>query len=198
MYSLCVTGSIATGKSTFVRSLAESDIHVELFDADLEVHQLYKSKVFLAELQEHFGSKVLTDGEVDKNYLRNEVFQNEDLKKKLESLIHPRIRNLWLNAKQSALKSQVSLFVSDIPLYFENKNDYIFDGILTVACSYETQLQRLLKRSKLDPSLAKRIISSQLEIDEKMKLSDFVIWNEGDLNSFQLQSETLINHINNV
>ncbi|MDA0813187.1 MAG: dephospho-CoA kinase [Verrucomicrobia bacterium] len=192
MITLVVTGGIATGKSAFCRALLRiSAGSSRLFDCDQCVHGLLTTEPIIARLTEVFGENVLDQrGQIDRVKLRDIVFSDASLKSLLEGIIHPEVRRFCRSARNEALaSSDVSLFVADVPLFYENGFPIENDMTVVVATTRTTQLKRLLNRSPLDSKTAEHIIDAQLPISRKVELADIVMWNGGELSSMDRQIE---------
>ena len=194
MKSFGLTGGIATGKSTVVKIMMLADPSIVVFDADACVHELYKDKDVLVRVRDLLGDESLTkQGGLNKDYLRDVLFSDENLKKELENMIHPMVRKECLALQQEAMHSHsASFFVADIPLLFESGFDFGQEANLVVAVSRETQVQRLKMRSGLDDATVYAILEAQLPISYKEKCADVVLWNEGPKSVLEAQVKRFI------
>lgn len=194
MKSFGLTGGIATGKSTAAKMMQEADPELVLFDADACVHELYNDPSVLAGIEELFGGDALAaDGELNRAYVREVIFSDDGLKKKLQDFIHPRVRKECLAQQAEALHSgRASFFVADVPLLFEGGFDFGQEANLVVAVSRKTQVQRLKMRSGLDDATVYAILAAQLPISHKEKCADVVLWNEGPKTVLEAQVNRFI------
>ena len=195
---LIVTGGIGTGKSAFVAALREEMPSLALHDADRTVHRLYGDPDVREELAAEFGASVLTgEADVDRAAIRKAVFTEPSKRARLEAILHPRVRAACQAAWNAAQAGAASLFVADIPLFFEGgqwKPDPSI-RVLVVACSPRTQRDRLAARNPFDKDAIERIISSQADLAAKMAAADFVVWNEGGLQALRRQAASLVDHL---
>jgi dephospho-CoA kinase len=185
-----VTGGIGSGKSTFSKMLAEK-LGAQLFDADASARELLESD---AAVREKITAEVLAeayspDGRPDRAAIRRVVFHDPAAKKRLEAILHPRIRERWTQLAAECRQSATPLVV-EIPLLFETGAERFFDKIVTVACSRQTQLARTAARG-LPQDEAEAIIRSQFPLDQKTALADFVAWNDGTLANLENQASEL-------
>lgn len=196
MKSFGLTGGIATGKSTAVKMMQAADPDLVLFDADDCVHQLYQNQDVLREVRGMFGAESLkVDGQLNKTYLREVVFTDEEQKKRLQDFIHPKVRKECLALQAEAFHSRsASLFVADIPLLFEGGFDFGQEANLVVAVSRKTQVQRLKMRSGFGDATVYAILAAQLPISHKEKCADVVLWNEGPRTVLEAQVNRFIKH----
>jgi dephospho-CoA kinase len=186
-----LTGSIASGKSTFGLALA-SRLGAELFCADACVRSLLEDDASVAqEVRERIHSAAYTaSGSPDRSLLRSIIFSDPAKKAAIEGILHPRVREAWM-ARAGACAREQKPFVADIPLLFEAELATLFPVIVTVACSPGIQLDRLLARSGLNEEIAKKMIASQLPTDTKIAQSHHVVWNDGSFETLNLQADFL-------
>ena len=173
-----VTGGIGSGKSTFSKMLADH-LGARLFDADSAARELLESDPAVRQeiTSEIFAEAYTPDGRPDRAAIRRWVFQDPAAKARLESILHPRIRERWTQLAAECRQNATPLVV-EIPLLFETGAERFFDRIVTVACSHETQLARTAARG-LSREEAESIIRSQLPLERKTSLAHFVVWNDG-------------------
>ena len=176
-----ITGGISTGKSTFCDCLREIVPAAKYFNADRAAHELTESDAEVKRLlRDRFGAEIFsTAGDLNRAALRAIVFADAEKKSALEQILHPRIRQQWSRAAEQSRKSG-DLFLADIPLLYETGGETLCDRVVVVACSRETQLQRLMARTGLAQTEAERIVNSQMALKEKMARADHVVWNNGD------------------
>lgn len=175
-YAVGLTGGIASGKSLASRYLAD---RYAIYDADQIVHHLYRTDMELIDsIARVFGSHIVCNGEVNRNKLREIVFNDRRLLQDLNSLVHPVVGKFILNLIQSHRDNKTrGIFV--IPLLCENGWNSKLDGSLLISCSIETQIQRLLTRDGYSRLQATRIIDSQMPLGQKMELCTWILENEG-------------------
>lgn len=181
MRVMALTGGIASGKSTACRLLLDCIPKLEIFDCDAVVYRLLETDLKVAAaLSQIFGIHVLDGlGRVDRQFLRERVFQDETARFQLESILHPRVRQECLDSRETAVTRGAELFVADVPLLFEKGFDFGQTGVLVVASSRSTQIQRIKVRNGFDDSMIESILAAQLPVQEKMSRADVVFWNEG-------------------
>jgi transcription termination factor Rho len=181
MHTMALTGGIASGKSTVCRVLKEFIPNLVIFDCDISVHRMLESDSEVAAIiSESFGAQALdSQGRIDRHFLRGKVFADEAARLRLEAILHPRVKQECLDSLEKAATRGADLFVADVPLFFEKGFDFGQNGVLIVASSRSTQIQRLKARGGFEDSLIESILSAQLPVQEKMSRSDVVFWNEG-------------------
>ena len=168
---IAITGNIASGKSQVEKLLKKAGYPV--YDADIIAHDI------LNNINDFYGYDVFTDGKIDRNKLGKLVFENADLRKKLEDITHPEIMSAIINLFEKH-KEDKYIFVS-VPLLYEAGFDSIFDKVLLVSVDKNTQLKRLMSRNNFSEKEAKLRISSQIPQEEKISKADYIIENNSSL-----------------
>ncbi|KAK2955885.1 putative Dephospho-CoA kinase [Blattamonas nauphoetae] len=197
MIILGLTGGIATGKST-VSSLLQTQYPI--LDADAIVHDLYKpGRRGHKAIVKLFGTEILTaDGEIDRPKLGELIFNNATLRKKLNSCIHRFVyEDLIIGVLKYYLKG-TRCVVLDIPLLIELGwvSRLLCSKIACVHCEDSLQCQRLMARNSLTEEQARSRINSQLPLSVKMSKSDYLIDNNGSLESTKVQVAQLSDTLN--
>jgi len=192
-----LTGGIAAGKSTVARILASLGAYI--INADKIGHNiLEKNKNAYNDVIDEFGEIIAkNNGKIDRKKLGEIVFSDKDKLKKLENITHPYIIEEIKYETKEKIKDYHHL-VLDVPLLFETGLENIVDITWVVVCSYEKQIERIAKRDGLSREEAKKRIASQMETSQKVKLADFVIYNNGnkkELNNKVLRKWRKINNI---
>jgi dephospho-CoA kinase len=146
----------------------------------------------LGEIQNTFGSGVMTaDGGLRREELARIVFTDPDARRKLEAILHPRIRNAWLAQIEVWRGEGHPLAVVVIPLLYETRAEGHFDKIICAACLPPTQQERLAARGWTPAEIARRK-AAQWPVEQKMARADHVLWTEGGLESLAGQVERLM------
>jgi dephospho-CoA kinase len=189
MFIIGLTGGIGSGKSAAAKILKE--LGLKVIDLDQITHELMMpSELGYIEIKKEFGEKYIdTKGAIDRKLLREEIFSSFDLKKRIESILHPIIFE-ECNKQLNLLKHE-KYIVLVIPLLFETKN-YIslIDESLLIDCDLETQIERVIKRDSISKTLANRIIKNQMNREKKQLLADKVILNDGNINHLKTQLDS--------
>jgi dephospho-CoA kinase len=189
MFIIGLTGGIGSGKSAAAEILKE--LGLKVIDLDLITHELMRpGELGYIEIKKEFGEKYIdTKGALDRKLLRQEIFSSFDLKKRIESILHPIIFE-ECNKQLNILKHE-KYIVLVIPLLFETKN-YIslIDESLLIDCDLEAQIERVIKRDNVSKGLVNRIIKNQMNREEKQLLADKVILNDGNINHLKIQLDS--------
>lgn len=191
--SVGLTGKIATGKSSVLKILMNKGAKV--FSSDDEVNKLYQEIDFQKKIINLFGEAVLNDDlKISKAYIRNIVDDNIELKRKLESLIHPIIKERILNFLQK--NKNEKLLVVEVPLLFEAKLSNLFDYTIGVTCSLPSQINHLKQRkcNNIEQSLQ---INQTSKFDQYANKCDFLINNDGTYEELETQVNQIYQKIVN-
>jgi dephospho-CoA kinase len=174
-YVVGLTGGIAAGKSAVARRFEAHGAPVH--DADVAARVVVEpGSEGLATIVDTFGTDVLdAQGRLDRASMRRRVFADAAVKRQLEAIIHPRVRE-WL--RQQALAETAPYCLLAIPLLTENIAHYRWlDRILLVDVPEVVQLERLIARDGVDRTLAERMLAQQASRAERLALADDIIDN---------------------
>ncbi|MBL0847691.1 MULTISPECIES: dephospho-CoA kinase [Mammaliicoccus] len=191
-----LTGGIATGKSTVSKMLKERGFYI--VDADVASRKAVETgSKGLRQVEEVFGKKAILNGEMNRQYVGSIVFKDEDMRKKLNNIVHPIVREIMEEEKQLGLKKDKNV-IMDIPLLFENNLQDTVDETWLVYTTKETQIVRLKQRNQLTDEEALSRIKSQMPIEEKKEMADVIIDNNGSLVDLTQNIETLLTNNFNI
>ncbi len=177
-----LTGGVATGKSVVAAELKKLGAHI--VDADVIARKVVEPGTpTFEEVVAEFGPAVVkADGTLDRRAIADVVFSKPERLKRLNEITHPPIRKMIREEVERAGQEHPgALIVVDAALLIENGLYQEMSRVIVVTAEERTQLERLMKRSGLDAASARRIIESQMPMDEKTKLADHVIDNNGAL-----------------
>jgi dephospho-CoA kinase len=193
MPAIGITGGISTGKTTFVKCLRQLLPTAKFFDADGLARSLtHNDERVLAEIRERFGDSVFNvKGQLNRAALRAIVFFAPQKRRELEQILHPPIRQHW-SSEADKYRQSNDYFFADIPLLYETGGEKLCDRVVVVACTEETQMERLMKRTGLDRNSATAIVRAQMALPEKVKRADHVIWNNGPESVLAEQARSLV------
>ena len=181
-----ITGGVGMGKSTAAKLLRKQGVPV-LDSDDVAREVVAVGEPALTEISEIFGADFLNaQGEMDRAKMAAHIFGNDAEREKLEAIIHPRVRERWLAQMETWRADNVPLGVVVIPLLFEVGAEGEFDSVICVACTGNTQRERLRARGWDDAQIAARI-AAQMDVTEKIERADQVVWTEGDVSLLREQ-----------
>ncbi|MDZ8083319.1 MAG: dephospho-CoA kinase [Nostoc sp. DcaGUA01] len=185
-----LTGGIATGKTTVTNYLA-STYNLPILDADIYAREAVSlGSPILGAIAKRYGQEILlADGTLNRQKLGEIIFNSEDERNWVESLIHPYVRDRFLEA---ITQSSSQILVLVVPLLFEAGMTDLVTEIWVVHCSQEQQLQRLIQRNHLNQEQAEARINSQVSIAEKVARADIVLDNSSTLNVLLKQVDTAL------
>jgi dephospho-CoA kinase len=186
-----LTGGIGMGKSIAAGFFRERG--AQAVDTDELARRLVEpGQPALAEIQKVFGKSIVTPGgQLRRDELAQIVFTDSIARKKLEAILHPRIRERWLAQIETWHRENHPLAVVVIPLLFETKAETNFGKTVCVACSAANQRKRLLERGWTPEQIQQRA-AAQWPIEQKIARADFVVWTDGSLEAHAEQIERII------
>jgi dephospho-CoA kinase len=190
MINVGLTGGIACGKSTVAQMLVRHGAY--LIDLDRIAHEIEEpEKPAWKKIKQIFGSYILkANKEIDRDKLAKIVFADSKKLKALNDIVHPYVLEEWQERlKDIRNKDEHAIVLSDIPLLFEEKMEDLFDLTLLVIISPDEQISRLMTRDCMTHDDAQLRLSSQMPINEKMKLADIIIDNQGEVKETEKKVE---------
>ncbi|WP_085509074.1 dephospho-CoA kinase [Thalassobacillus devorans] len=187
-----LTGSIASGKSTV--SLMFDDYNIPVIDADKLSREVVKpGEKAYQEIVTEFGETILReDGAIDRKKLGSIVFQDEEKRKVLNSIVHPAVRQRMIEQRDYYCNQEVPAVVLDIPLLFESKLTHFVDKTIVVYVDEDVQINRLVERDDSSREEALQRIKAQLPVKEKAEMADEVIDNNGSKQESYQQLTTIL------
>ena len=187
MYNIAITGSFASGKSFILHCLYSMGYKV--FSCDEYVKTLYED-ISIQKIVE-----ISIEGLVkfDKQKLAKIIYNDNELRSKLESIIYPKVRAGI--AKFEEENQQEKLIFTEVPLLFESGSDKYFSYNISVFCSEKTRALRAKSRKVFDLDIFEKIKQIQLSQEEKKKRADFIIDSEQSIIKIEIALMTIINEI---
>lgn len=189
-YAIALTGSIGSGKSTLVKLFALYGF--KSICADTIAHQVldeHSQEVIAA-----FGNEIVgQNGKIDRKKLGAIVFASAEKRKKLELVLHTYIKESILAQAQKLEKERMWYFL-DIPLFFEvgGKEYFPVTRSLVVYTPAQKAIERIMRRDNLTLEEAQARLDAQMPIEEKIRLADDIIGNDGSLGALQQRVEIYI------
>lgn len=186
-----LTGGIASGKSTVSRALAE--LGVAIIDADVIAREVVEpGEPALDEIAARFGDGVIAaDGRLDREALGRVIFGDDEARRELGYITHPRIgQRMWQRAEEAGAAGH-RWVIYDAALIVENGLHHMLDALIVVNTSAAVQRARLMARDGVDAAAADARIASQLPLSEKLKHAHYIIDNDGTLEETLAQVRAL-------
>ncbi len=188
-HAVALTGGIASGKSTACNLLRLYGLRV--IDADAIAREALQAEA--GRVAEIFGDRYVVDGKVDRKALGALVFSDSEARKRLEELLHPKIREEIV--RQSEEQDRLGgPYIVDIPLFFET-GAYPIERVVVVYAPREIQKRRLMEREGLSEAEAEARLGAQMDIEEKKRRATYVIDNSGNLKDLQRECERIFKEI---
>lgn len=174
MVKVGITGGIGSGKSVICNVLECMDIPV--FYADIEAKKIMNNDTDVKnKLLALFGNKAYNKSGLNREYLKKVIFQNEEALKKLNSIVHPAVRNYfhrWCNKHVMQ-----PLVVQEAAILFESGAFKTLDFVITVYAPENLRIQRTVERDRSTEKIVRNIMRHQMPDEKKMQKSNFVIHN---------------------
>ena len=189
MLTVGLTGGIGSGKSEVARLFTE--LGVPVLDADEIAHQLVQPGTeALDEIVSTFGESILaSDGKLDRARLADIVFDKPEMRKRLEDIIHPRVREQISVYKDTHKNEPYTLIV--IPLLLESGQRDLVDRVLVVNASDSVRIQRVKERDGRSEKQIRSIMLSQASDTQRNAAADDSIDNNGSLEDLELSVQKL-------
>jgi dephospho-CoA kinase len=190
-----LTGGIASGKSVvaaILRRLGAAVINAD----DLAREVVQPGKEAWKEIVDTFGPSVLhKDQTLDRKRIRQIIFDNAGARKRLEAIIHPKVRSLADERIRTLQAAGNEIIVYEVPLLFEVQLHLWLRPVILVSCDAAIQKQRLQERDRLTGEEAQQHLDAQMSLEEKRPLADYVVENNGSLAELEQQVKTVLDKI---
>ena len=188
MLRVALTGGIGSGKSLVGEILEQ--LGALVIDSDqLAREVIERGSPGYEEVVTTFGDSILSEGQIDRSKLAAVVFNESDLRKKLESIIHPLVREA---AEKLARKlPSGAILINQIPLLVESDGAKRFDYVVTVSADEEIRRERLRLRGLKDYEITQRM-AAQVSDSEREKIANYIIRNNGSIDELTRAVEELM------
>lgn len=175
-----LTGGIATGKSTVARLLTERH-GIPVIDADRCARDVVaRGTEGLRAVVAAFGEDVLADdGTLDRPALRKRIMADEDARRTLEGITHPRIHQAITEQLAAWAVEGVEVAMVEAALLVETGSYRLYDALVVVSASPETQIARVMARDGVPEDEARAVLDAQLPLADKVAVADHVVANDG-------------------
>lgn len=170
-----ITGGIGSGK-TMVCSILEN-MGYPVYYSDIEAKKIVDSDPEIKrKLIDLLGSKVYSSTGLNRKFLADKIFKNEDLREKVNAIIHPQVRsyfNIWADHQTT------SLVFNEAAILFETGAYKNFDRMILITAPEEVRMQRVMKRDQVSKDEVVQRMNNQWKDEQKVLLADFIIVNDG-------------------
>ncbi len=187
-----LTGNIASGKSTVASIL--KNLGASIIDADQIARDVVdRGKPALQKIADHFGSEVIkSDGTLNREVLGSIIFNDEDKREVLNSIIHPEIFGEISTLIDKYRSEGKEIVIIEAALIVEReKLKQMIDKLIVVNTSEKTQMERLASRNDYTSEQARARINSQMPAEQKIKYADYIINNDSDLEHLSHQTKEI-------
>ncbi len=193
--TIAITGGIGSGKSTFCSKLKEKGFKIH--SSDEQVAKIYKNpeKKFVTYLRTIGLSKSISKKNIDKKIISKIVFENKQIRKKLELYIFKIVRKKRSDFIKKEKQKKTKLIFIDIPLLFENNLEKQFNKVISIIAPKQVRLKRLKKTRNMTENQFKNITRSQTSDVIRKKKSDYVIYNNSTLKDYKIKINKLISKL---
>ena len=193
--TIAITGGIGSGKSTFCSKLKEKGFKIH--SSDEQVAKIYKNpeKSFVNYLRTIGLSKSISKKNIDKKIISKIIFENKQIRKKLELYIFKIVRKKRSDFIKQEKQKKTKLIFIDIPLLFENNLEKQFNKVISIIASKRVRLKRLKKTRKMTENQFMNITRSQTSDVIRKKKSDYVIYNNSTLKDYKIKINKLISKL---
>ena len=195
MLKIGITGGISSGKTTACKYLDKKN-DVFIFNADKESKRHLKSSITLQQKLTHiFTEKIIQNKKINFDLLAKEAFLNSTNHKILNGILWPEIYILINNAFKRAQDKKYNLFIVDAALIFEANFTNLFDKTILIVTNKEKRINRAVTRNNLSLESIQNRMTLQMSDNKKKKLSDVIIYNNGDINSLYKKIDRLYKNL---
>jgi dephospho-CoA kinase len=177
MLKVGLTGGIGSGKSLIRRIFSELGIPV--YDADTAAKRIMiEDERVRKSLISAFGIEIIqTDGSINNKLLAEIIFKNKTNLEKINSIVHPAVHRDFENWIQ---KQEAPYVLEEAAILFESNAHQNMDKVITVCASEDVRIERVIKRDTVSREKVIERMKTQMPDEEKVKLSDFIIYNDND------------------
>lgn len=181
-----ITGGIGSGK-TAVTQILKKEWNATVIDADeLARRAVEPGSQGLKSIKAAFGDDVVKeDGSLDRNALGAVVFQDENQRQLLNSIVHPIVAQLFAEEVEAARNAGASWVVYDCPLLIEENLLHLVDQAWLVRAPEKKRIERIVARNGISPQEAQARMAAQMKDEEKEPYVRVILWNDGSLESLK-------------
>ena len=188
---VAITGNIGSGKSTFTKFLFEADYPVILAD-DISKEILSSDPEVKTEVINEFGAESFHGNIINKKYIADNIFSDPKKLKKINSILHPRVRKRIEYLSEEYFKTNDIVFI-EAALIFESKIEKMYDYVVLITADKNIRMKRSTVTKKISEEDFVKRDNNQLKEDLKKKNADFIFTNDGTISELKRKAILLIN-----
>ncbi len=175
MLKIGITGGIGSGKSTICKIFAA--LKIPVYNADVAAAVItHRSSEVKTQLISAFGEDIYEDGYLNRKKLAGIIFQDKRELEKVNSIIHPAVRNDY---EKWAISNQSTPYtLKEAAILFESGAYRQVDKVITVFAPIDLRIKRVILRENISETEVLKRINSQMPEEEKLQKSDFIIYND--------------------
>lgn len=181
-----ITGGIGSGKSTVCRIF--SDLGYAIYSADDAAKRvMIENQLLIAEMKKTFGEQVyLPDGNLNREYLREVAFGNPEMLQKLNHIVHPATRQDFIDWREKIAQNYEKPFVlKEAAILYESGAYKDMNFVISIYAPKNIRLKRVMSRDNITENAVLQRMNNQWADAEKMRLADYVIYNDGKMDILQ-------------
>ncbi|MEM6987094.1 MAG: dephospho-CoA kinase [Pseudomonadota bacterium] len=195
MKRIAITGGIASGKSSAAERFAKAKFPVASAD-QFARDVVAPASDGLRDVVDAFGAEVLSDdGSLNRGALRRRIFADDAERKRLEAILHPRIREATRQWCETQGDQGAFAVVIEVPLLVETGQQHSYDHVVVVDLPTEQQLDRVCARDSIDRASAQDIIDKQATRSDRLLAATDILLNDGPLPALQSDADALARRI---
>lgn len=188
---VAITGNIGSGKSTFTKFLFEAGYPVILAD-DISKEILAGDPEVKVQVINEFGAESFQGNKINKKYIADRVFSDPKKLKKINSILHPRVRKRIDFLSKDYFKTNYIVFV-EAALIFESKIENMYDYVVLITSNLNIRMKRSTMNKKLSEEEFIKRDNNQMNDKSKLKKADFIFTNDGTKAELKQKAILLIN-----
>ena len=188
---VAITGNIGSGKSTFTKFLFEAGYPVILAD-DISKEILAGDAEVRLEVIKEFGAESFQGDKINKKFLANNIFSDPKKLKRINSILHPRVRKRIDYLSKEYFKTSNVVFV-EAALIFESKIEKMYDYVVLITSDKNLRMKRSTISKKFSEEDFIKRDSNQMNEESKKKKADFVFTNDGTKDELKQKAMLLLN-----
>ncbi|MBK9099417.1 MAG: dephospho-CoA kinase [bacterium] len=188
---VAITGNIGSGKSTFAKFLSEEGMPV-IFADDISKDILANDQSVRDQIIQVLGSNAFQGDKVNKKFIAEAIFSDSKKLKKINSILHPRVREEIDKLSQKFFTKNNIVFV-EAALIYESKIEKMYDYVVLIASDLKLRMERTTQNKNLTKDEFIKREANQIDEDNKKKKADFTFSNNGTIEELKQKATLLIN-----